>query len=130
MLSTESIDARYRNRLVNIHITIIHWLTEFTAFLVVTLGSFVFGHKNAILTLCLQTTSNFILFNLLPCVFLMNNPDVKSRIAESHLYIRILKTFNIERNLKENEEEGTEAREESQSNADSNHDARLPAPEE
>ena len=125
MLSTESIDARYRNRLVNIHITIIHWLTEFSAFLVVSLGSFVFGHKNAILTLCLQTATNFILFNLLPCVFLMNNPDVKSRIAESQLYVRVLKTFNIQRNLKENEEDGTEPKEESHNNEASNDDGRL-----
>ena len=97
MLSEESIGIRHRRSMINIHITVIHWLTEFLAFLVIVLGSFVFGHGNAILTLCLQTTSNFFLFNLLPCILLINHSDVKGRIAESEYYIRILKMFKLDK---------------------------------
>ena len=97
MLSEESIGIRHRRSMINIHITVMHWLTEFMAFLVIVLGSFVFGHGNAILTLCLQTTSNFLFFNLLPCILLINHSDVKGRIAESEYYIRILKMFKLDK---------------------------------
>ena len=102
MLSPESIDERHRRRLVNIHVTVIHWMTEFIAFFVVVLGSFVFGHGNATLTLCFQTTSNFFQFNLLPCVFLINHSDVKWRMAESKFYIQFLRIFRIYKSFGEN----------------------------
>lgn len=120
MLSEESIGIRHRRNMINIHITVMHWLTEFLAFLVIVLGSFVFGHGNAILTLCLQTTSNFLFFNLLPCILLINRSNVKSRIAESEYYISILKMFKLDKDVAGKcQDDGDE---ESQNGDDNNED--------
>ena len=120
MLSEESIGIRHRRSMINIHITVMHWLTEFLAFLVIVLGSFVFGHGNAIVTLCLQTTSNFFLFNLLPCILLINHSDVKGRIAESEYYIRILKMLKLDKDVAGKCQDGGD--EESQNGDDNNED--------
>ena len=120
MLSEESIGIRHRRSMISIHITVMHWLTEFLAFLVIVLGSFVFGHGNAILTLCLQTTSNFLFFNLLPCILLINHSDVKGRIAESEYYIRILKMLKLDKDVAGKCQDGGD--EESQNGDDNNED--------
>ena len=120
MLSEESIGIRHRRSMINIHITVMHWLTEFLAFLVIVLGSFVLGHGNAIVTLCLQTTSNFFLFNLLPCILLINHSDVKGRIAESEYYIRILKMLKLDKDVAGKFQDGGD--EESQNGDDNNED--------
>ena len=121
LLSEESVFRRHRRGLISIHITMMHWLTEFLAFFVIVLGSFVLGHGNAVLTLCLQTTSNFFFFNLLPCILLINHSDIKGNIAESEYYITILKMFKIDIDSEENGQEGGE--DESQNGEETNEDA-------
>ena len=42
----------------------------------------------------MQTISMIIYFILLPVVFLINDFDIKSTIADSHIYEKILDTFH------------------------------------
>ena len=121
MLSDESVDRRHRRSLVSIHITIMHWLSEFLGFIVIVLGSFILGHGNAVLTLCLQTTSNFMFFNLLPCILLINHSEVKGKIAESEHYITILKMFKVDKESEEQSQDNGE--QELQNGEDNNEDA-------
>ena len=90
-------DERHRRNLISIHITILHWVVEFIGFGLIIIGTFFLGHGNAIVTLTLQTWTIFIFFNLLPCVFLLNDSDLKSDIAENKYYFKFLKTFNCEK---------------------------------
>ena len=98
-------DIRHRHNLINIHIEVLGWLIEFSGAFVVILGSFILGHGSALVTLSLQTLTIIIYFIILPCVFLINIPDVKTRIASSNFYIRIIKFFNLQR---KSENEGTD----------------------
>ena len=76
----------------------IGWATEFSGFLLIMLGSFILGHGNATVTLILQTFTIFMIFNILPCVYLINDDDLKAQIAESKYYFTFLKNFNLEKN--------------------------------
>ena len=38
------------------------------------------------------------MFNILPCVYLINDEDLKIMIAESRYYFNFLKIFNMEKN--------------------------------
>ena len=109
LLADSSKDKRHRRRLINIHIAMMGWATEFLAFLTIMLGSFILGHGNATVTLILQTFTVFLIFDVLPCVYLINCEETKCQIAESRYYFNFLKRFNLEKNNivhVENEENG------------------------
>ena len=98
LLSDQSKDIRHRRRLINIHIAMIGWATEFSGFLFIMLGSFILGHGNATATLILQTFTVFMIFNVLPWVYLINDEDLKATLAESKHYFNFLKKCNLEKN--------------------------------
>ena len=91
-------DMRHRRVLINIHITILAWITEFSGFFVTVLGSFILGHGNTTITLSLQIITVFIYFVLLPCIFLINDSDLKADIAENYYYISVLRLFRCDKN--------------------------------
>ena len=93
LLSESSESRRHRRNLINIHITILSWLVEFIAFFCVLLGSFILGHDNSIVTLSLQSLTILFYFNVLPCIFLANESDLKGLMADSRLYISALNLF-------------------------------------
>ena len=97
LLSDSSKNMRHRRFLINIHIAFLGWLIEFSGFFLVILGSFILGHGSAHVTLILQTITFFIYFNILPCIYLINDEDLKSSIAESSHYFNFLKFFNCEK---------------------------------
>ena len=84
--------------MINLHIAVLGWLVELSGFLFIILGSFILGHGNVTITLTLQTFTMFMMFNILPCVYLINDEDLKIRIAESRYYFNFLKFFNMEKN--------------------------------
>ena len=98
LLSDQNKDIRHRRRLINIHIAMIGWATEFSGFLLIVVGSFILGHGNATVTLLLQTFTIFMIFNVLPGVYLINDEDIKANWAESKHYFNFLKHFNLEKN--------------------------------
>ena len=98
LLSKQAKDERHRRHQINIHIAILGWVSEFSGFFVVMLGSFILGHGSVIVTLTLQTISNFMLFIAVPFVYLINGDDMKVRIAESKNYFNFLRFFKLEKN--------------------------------
>ena len=82
---------------------------EFFGFLLVFLGSFILGHKNAVVTLILQSFCLFIFFNILPCIYLINDSDQKANFAETEIYFKFLQFFKCEevdpRFLRNNDED-------------------------
>ena len=97
LLSDSSKHIRHRRHLINIHIAALGWLTEFTGFFIVFLGSFILGHKNSVVTLILQSLSMFIFYNILPCIYLVNDSDLKADVAETQVYFKFLQIFKWER---------------------------------
>ena len=69
---------------------------EFSGFLLVFFGSFILGHKNAVVTLILQSFCIFIFFNILPCIYLINDSDLKANFAETEIYFKFLQFFKCE----------------------------------
>ena len=98
LLSDQRKDIRHRRHMINLHIAVLGWLVELSGFFFVFLGSFILGHGNVTITLTLQTFTMFMMFNILPCVYLINDESMKIRIAESRYYFNFLKIFNIEKN--------------------------------
>ena len=98
LLSAEAKDERHRRHQINIHVTILGWVAEFSGFFVVILGSFILGHGSVVVTLTLQTISNFMLFIAVPSAYLISRNTVKARIAESKNYFNFLKFFKLEKN--------------------------------
>ena len=98
LLSKQARDERHRRHQINIHIAILGWVSEFSGFFVVMLGSFILGHGSVIVTLTLQTLTFFMMFNVVPCVYLINDNDMKARIAESKNYFNFLRFFKLEKN--------------------------------
>ena len=98
LLSDQRKDIRHRRHMINLHIAVLGWLVELSGFFLVILGSFILGHGNVTITLTLQTFTMFMMFNILPCVYLINDESMKIRIAESRYYFNFLKIFNIEKN--------------------------------
>ena len=97
VLSDSSKEIRHRRHLINIHIALLQWLTEFSAFFLIFLGSFILGHGNADVTMILQSFTIFICFNVLPCIYLINDSELKAEIAETKLYFNFLKVFKCEK---------------------------------
>ena len=97
LLSDSSKNIRHRRHLINIHISALAWMAEFLGFFLIFLGSFILGNGNAIVTLILQSFSLFIYFDLLPCIYLINDSDFKANFAETQIYFKFLRFFNCER---------------------------------
>ena len=98
LLSEQAKGERHRRHQINIHIALLGWVSEFSGFLVVVLGSYILGHGSVIVTLTLQTLTIFMMFNVVPCVYLINDNDMKARIAESKNYFNFLRFFKLEKN--------------------------------
>ena len=96
LLSNSSKNIRHRRHLIQIHITMLGWLTEFSGFLLIFFGSYIFGHGNSVVTLVLQSLTIFIYFNIVPCIYLINDSDFKANIAETQAYFNFLKFFKSE----------------------------------
>ena len=96
LLSNSSKNIRHRRHLIQIHITILGWLTEFSGFLLIFFGSYILGHGNSVVTLVLQSLTIFIYFNIVPCIYLINDSDFKANIAETQTYFNFLKFFKSE----------------------------------
>ena len=97
LLSDSSKDIRHRRHLIQIHVTILGWLTEFMGFILVFLGSYILGHGDAVVTLILQSLTIFIYFHVVPCIYLINDSDLKANFAETTIYFNFLKIFKSER---------------------------------
>ena len=97
LLSDSSKDIRHRRHLIQIHVTILGWLTEFMGFLLIFLGSYILGHGDAVVTLILQSLTIFIYFLVVPCIYLINDSDLKANFAETKIYFNFLKLFKSER---------------------------------
>ena len=98
LLSVQAKDERHRRHQINIHVAILGWVAEFSGFFIVMLGSFILGHGSVVVTLTLQTISNFMLFIAVPSVYLISSNTMKARIAESKNYFNFLKFFKLEKN--------------------------------
>ena len=72
-------------------------MAEFLGFFLIFLGSFILGNGNAIVTLILQSFSLFIFFDILPCIYLINDSDFKANFAETQMYFKFLQFFKCER---------------------------------
>ena len=59
---------------------------EFLGFFMIFLGSFILGHKNTALTLCLQIITMLFYYVLVPSMILINGDDFKVRILSSTLF--------------------------------------------
>ena len=105
LLSSTSRSRRNRKNILNIQITILAWLVEFTGFLLVFLGSFIFRGKDSIVTGSMQTFTFFVYFVMVPSVFLVNDPYIKGIIIESSWYIRLLDMFRLEPEFEQYDED-------------------------
>ena len=94
LLSDASKEGRHRRKILNVLITFFAWLVESIGFLVIFLGTFILDHENNFFNYFMQTLTLVIYFNILPYVFMMNEPDLKSSIIDSKLYGTILKIFH------------------------------------
>ena len=90
LLSNSSKAGRNRRNILNIHITVLAWLAEFFGFLACIFGSFILGHKNSTVTMCLQTFSMTIYIIILPCIILINSSEVKDQIVDSNWYMEFI----------------------------------------
>ena len=111
LLTTSSKARRHRRKILNVQITFLAWLVESIGFLVIFLGTFILGHENNIFNFFMQTITLIIYFILLPFVFLLNDFDIKSTIADSHTYEKILNMFhcNYTNSIDGNAENSVEA---------------------
>ena len=108
LLSSTSRSRRNRKNILNIQITILSWLVEFTGFLLVFLGSFILRRKDSIVTGSMQTFTFFVYFVMVPSVFLVNDPYIKGVIVESKWYIWLLDFFSLEDTFEELSEEAVD----------------------
>ena len=66
-------------------------------FFLIFLGSYILGHGDAVVTLILQSLTIFIFFDVVPCIYLINDSDLKATFAETKIYFNFLKLFKSER---------------------------------
>ena len=95
-LDDASKERRHRRLKINIHITFLAWLAEFTGFLFLFIGKFLVGHENNVVNFSMQTLTFVIYFNIVPCIFLINDTDFKGKVAESSCYNAILNVFKCQ----------------------------------
>ena len=96
LLADSSKARRHRRNVVNLQITFLAWLIEVIGFFIVFLGIFILGHENNIVNLSMQLLTMIVYFNVLPCIFLINDSDVKAQIVESNWYNRFLDIANLQ----------------------------------
>ena len=98
LLPDDAKAKRHAGNLLNIQVTFLAWLTELFGFFIIFLGTFVLGHENNIVTLTMQTVTVVISFNILPCVYLINELHFKTKILESRWYTTFLNLLNWQYN--------------------------------
>ena len=96
LLDESTKDRRHRRVLLNIHITTLTWLIEFSGFFFVVLGGFFLGHENDTVTFILQTLSLLFFFIIQPCAIWINDSALKGTILESQWYSSFLGYFNCQ----------------------------------
>ena len=89
-------DRRHRRVLLNIQITTLTWLIEFSGFFCTVLGGFILGHENDTVTFILQTLSLLFFFIIQPCAIWINDSALKGTILESQWYSSFLGYFNCQ----------------------------------
>ena len=94
LLSETNRALRHQRNILNLLITMLAWLVELFGGLTLVLGSFIFGHRNSIVTLFLQTLSLLFYFVVLPSTFLFNVDEWKEAILESRWYPRLIKVID------------------------------------
>ena len=111
-------DRRHRRVLLNIQITTLTWLIEFSGFFCTVLGGFILGHENDTVTFILQTLSLIFFFIIQPCAIWINDSTLKGAILESEWYSSFLGYFNCQVRPPEdqNEENENEDRDEAINN--------------
>ena len=111
-------DRRHRRVLLNIQITTLTWLIEFSGFFCTVLGGFILGHENDTVTFILQTLSLIFFFIIQPCAIWINDSTLKGTILESEWYSSFLGYFNCQVRPPEdqNEENENEDRDEAINN--------------
>ena len=111
-------DRRHRRVLLNIQITTLTWLIEFSGFFCTVLGGFILGHENDTVTFILQTLSLIFFFIIQPCAIWINDSTLKGTILESEWYSSFLGYFNCQARPPEdqNEENENEDRDEAINN--------------
>ena len=82
--------------MINIHITFLAWLVELLGGLTLVVGTHILGHENNIVNFSMHTLGHFINFVILPCIFLINDSDLKGEIIESNWYNTILNICNCQ----------------------------------
>ena len=106
---TDSAKARrHRRNVVNLQITFLQWLIEVFGFLIIFLGTFILGHENNLVNFSMHLVTLVVYFNILPCIFLINDSHVKGQIIESNWYNRFLNIFNCQYTNPTDEEDTTE----------------------
>ena len=126
LLSSTSRSRRNRKNILNIQITILAWLVEFTGFLLVFLGSFIFRGKDSIVTGSMQTFTFFVYFVMVPSVFLVNDSYIKGIIIESSWYIRLLDILRLDPEFEQYDEEDEDEILQEQNRNDMNEDDDVP----
>ena len=118
LLDESTKDRRHRRVLLNIHITTLTWLIEFSGFFFVVLGGFFLGHENDTVTFILQTLSLIFFFIIQPCAIWINDSTLKGTILESEWYSSFLDYFDCQAAPTEdqNEENENEDRDEAINN--------------
>jgi hypothetical protein len=106
LLSDSSKARRHRRNVVNLQITFLTWLIEVFGFLLIFLGTFILGHENNVVNSSMQLLTMIIYFNILPCIFLINDSAVKAQIIESNWYNRFLNISNCQYTI-QRDREGT-----------------------
>ena len=102
VLTASSKSRRHRRNLVNIHITFIGWLVECLYNNIILLGTGVLGNSSPFITLLLQTLTITIQCNIVPLVYLINDPKRKANIVDSRYYFMFLNFLNLQ-NYSQNE---------------------------
>ena len=76
-------------------VTILAWLVEFFGYLMVFLGTFIFGHGDSVVTLMMQTLTLLFCHVIQPCVYLINRNDLKDTIIGDGWRRGMRQLFNI-----------------------------------
>jgi len=98
---------RHRRNILNIQITIFAWLVEFFGFFFGFILVMIIGYRNSMVTFVVQTYALLFYFTILPCVYIIRDPEMKSTIIESSWYEAYLRKFHwqFEEDIESNSDE-------------------------
>ena len=98
---------RHRRNILNIQITIFAWLVEFFGFFFGFILVMIIGYRNSMVTFVVQTYTLLFYFTILPCVYIIRDPEMKSTIIESSWYQAYLRKFHwqFEEDIESNSDE-------------------------